>query len=234
MKAFVSRMTFSTTLVAAGFASACLLLPSGAGLAQPKTERPLASALVRAEDAVPTRGDWGELRRYFRGDNSGTRDMVVLVVTLKPGQAPRPPHQHAEEEFMILAEGAGTWTVDGNETPARKGDVVYAAPWTMHGLKNTGKAPLTYYMVKWSNLGVKARERPEAEFEQNALAPGHDSEQQERIIAEIKKLGRGVLVDQQRPGTPIVKVNFNGLPVPHTKWAYLLKSLPALEEFSFC
>jgi mannose-6-phosphate isomerase-like protein (cupin superfamily) len=89
--------------------------------------------------------------------------MVVLVVTLKPGQAPHPPHRHAEEEFMILADGSGTWTLDRKEIAAKKGDVVYAAPWTMHGLKNTGNAPLTYYMVKWNNKGVKAPEKPAGE-----------------------------------------------------------------------
>ena len=61
---------------------------------------------------------------------------------------------------MILAEGSGTWTLDGKESPARKGDVVYAAPWTTHGLKNTGDAPLTYYMVKWNNKGVKNADKP--------------------------------------------------------------------------
>jgi mannose-6-phosphate isomerase-like protein (cupin superfamily) len=110
---------------------------------------PLASGLVRTQDAVPTRGEWGEWLRYFRGDTYGTKDMVVLAVTLKPGQAPHPPHRHAEEEFMILTEGAGTWHLDGKDSPARKGDAVYAAPWSMHGLRNTSDAPLTYYMVKW-------------------------------------------------------------------------------------
>jgi mannose-6-phosphate isomerase-like protein (cupin superfamily) len=123
----------------------------------------LASSLVRREESIPTAGPWGEWCRYFRGDTHGTRDMVVLAVLLKPGQAPHPPHQHAEEEFMILAEGTGSWTLDGKEMPARKGDVVYAAPWTMHGLKNTGAAPLTYYMVKWNNKGVPAPERPPQE-----------------------------------------------------------------------
>jgi quercetin dioxygenase-like cupin family protein len=84
--------------------------------------------------------------------------MVVLAVTLKPGQAPHPPHQHAEEEFMILTEGVGTWHLDGKEFSARKGDVLYAAPWILHGLKNTSDAPLTYSMVKWNNKGVKAPE----------------------------------------------------------------------------
>jgi endonuclease YncB( thermonuclease family)/mannose-6-phosphate isomerase-like protein (cupin superfamily) len=116
--------------------------------------------VVRADDAAPTRGDWGQWLRYFRGDTHGTRDMVVLAVTLKPGHAPHPPHRHPEEEFMILAEGTGTWTLDGKEMPARKGDVLYAAPWTLHGIKNTGATPLTYYMVKWSNKGVPAPAKP--------------------------------------------------------------------------
>src|SRR5262249_11184510 len=143
---------------AAGFALARLFPPQVA--AQAPTDKPLASALIRVDDAVPTRGEWGEWRRYFRGQTYGTNDIVVLVVTLKPGQAPHPPHRHAEEEFMTLADGSGTWTLDGKEIAAKKGDVVYAAPWALHGLKNTGDAPLTYYMVKWNNKGVKAPERP--------------------------------------------------------------------------
>jgi quercetin dioxygenase-like cupin family protein len=149
----------SVALVAAGFASAWLLVPPLP--AQPPTARPQASGLVRAGDAVPTRGDWGEWRRYFRGETHGTKDLVVLAVTLKPGHEPHPPHRHAEEEFLILAAGTGTWQIDGKEFPAREGDVVYAAPWAVHGLKNTGPAPLTYYMVKWNTKGVDPPPKPD-------------------------------------------------------------------------
>jgi quercetin dioxygenase-like cupin family protein len=158
MKVSISGILASLLLVSTGFVLARVYPPQAT--AQTSTEKPPASALIRGEDAVPTRGDWGEWRRYFRGQTYGTNDMVVLVVTLKPGQAPHPPHRHAEEEFMILADGSGTWTLDGKEIAAKKGDVVYAAPWTVHGLKNTGDAPLTYYMVKWNNKGVKAPEKP--------------------------------------------------------------------------
>jgi mannose-6-phosphate isomerase-like protein (cupin superfamily) len=127
---------------------------------QAPAERKLGSAVIRATDAAPTRGPWGEWLRYFRGDTHGTSDMVVLAVTLKPGQEPHPPHQHPEEEFMILAEGSGAWHLDGKDFPAKKGDVLYAAPWAMHGVKNTGDKPLTYYMVKWNNKGVKAPTKP--------------------------------------------------------------------------
>jgi quercetin dioxygenase-like cupin family protein len=161
MKSFIQRLLALAAFVGVGFLLARFSsLPSAA---QGPVEKPLASGLVRADDAAPTRGEWGEWRRYFRGDTHGTQDMIVLVVILKPGQAPHPPHRHAEEEFMILADGSGTWTLDGKEIPAKKGDVVYAAPWTLHGLKNTGDTTLTYYMVKWNNKGVRPPERPARE-----------------------------------------------------------------------
>jgi len=111
----------------------------------------LTSALVRADVAAPTRGPWGHWLRYFRGSTRDTDDMVVLAVTLKPAQEPHPPHKHVEEEFLILSEGRGIWQLDGREFPAQAGDVLFAAADTMHGIRNTGDAPLTYYMLKWNS-----------------------------------------------------------------------------------
>jgi endonuclease YncB( thermonuclease family)/quercetin dioxygenase-like cupin family protein len=161
MKRFIPRVIGWVLLLVSGLAAARLWPPSVT--AQAPAGKSLPSALVRSDDAVPTRGEWGGWLRFVRGDTHGTRDMVVLAVTLKPGQAPHPPHRHAEEEIMILAEGTGTWHLDGKESPPRKGDVVYAAPWSMHGIKNTGDAPLTYYMFKWNSKGVDAPPQPARE-----------------------------------------------------------------------
>ena len=161
------------------------------------------SGLVRSEDAVPTRGEWGEWLRYFRGDTHGTKDIVVLAVTLKPGQAPHPPHRHAEEEFMILADGRGAWTLDGKELAAKKGDVVYAAPWTMHGLKNTGDGPLAYYMVKWSKdvpPPAKPASEPKGEVDKPAAVKERvkGSISHDRGMAEWNQLtGRVKVLDAQ-------------------------------------
>ncbi len=134
---------------------------SAASAKQEAKEEQLAAALVRAKDAVVTTGDWGHWLRYFRGDTHGSRDLVVLAVTLKPGEAPHPPHQHTEEELMIVVMGSGVWQLDGKEMLAETGDVVYAAPWTMHGLRNnSGEAPLMYYMVKWSGQGIDTVKPP--------------------------------------------------------------------------
>ena len=182
MARWIQRSLLTSALIAIGFATAWLLLPCVQGKGQP--EKNLASARVRMDDAAPTRGEWGQWLRYFRGDTHGTRDMIVLAVTLKPGHAPHPPHRHAEEEFMILAEGSGTWTLNDKEMPAGKGDVLYAAPWSLHGLKNTGDTSLTYYMVKWSNKGVPAPAEPE----QKASPPqNHDKKDPSDRTALLKE-----------------------------------------------
>jgi mannose-6-phosphate isomerase-like protein (cupin superfamily) len=150
-----TRYTAALILLIAGF-----FLGQASSTAQQAKKQELAPALVRAGAAAVTSGDWGHWLRYFRGDTHGSRDLVVLAVTLKPGQAPHPAHEHAEEELMILASGSGEWQLDDKKMPAKAGDAVYAAPWTMHGIKNTGDEPLVYYMVKWSGKGVPAAKRP--------------------------------------------------------------------------
>jgi mannose-6-phosphate isomerase-like protein (cupin superfamily) len=107
---------------------------------------PLRSTLVHAGDGAPRGAPWGQWRPRVRGD--ATRGMSLSLFSLAPGQAPHPPHKHAEEELLILVTGTGVWHLNGQESPAGPGDVVYAAPWEMHGLRNTGSTPLDYYVLK--------------------------------------------------------------------------------------
>ena len=154
----MSRLSVPAALVAAGFALAWAFLPAGPGTAQ--TRRPISSGLVSSDAARKQDDAWGQLRTAFDGETHGMKDMLVAYVDVKPGMEVHPPHQHAEEEFMTLTEGSGTWHLDGKEFPAKKGDVLYCAPWSVHGLKNTSNAPLTFFVVKWNNKGVEAPRAP--------------------------------------------------------------------------
>jgi mannose-6-phosphate isomerase-like protein (cupin superfamily) len=119
---------------------------------------PLTSARVTWADAPATRADWGELRAHFEGETYGLGGALAAVAVIKPGQQIHPPHQHADEEFLFVTEGSGRWHLDGKEFPAAKGDAIYAAPWVVHGITNTGTAPLTFVVFKWNGKGVKAPE----------------------------------------------------------------------------
>jgi len=52
-------------------------------------------------------------------------------------------------EEAKLKEGEGTWTLDGVESPAKKGDVLYVEPWVFHGLTNTGEKDMVFFVIKY-------------------------------------------------------------------------------------
>ena len=125
---------------------------------QPK---PLKSGIVSFDDAKAQQADWGEMRRYFTGETTGTKNVLTAVAIIKPGKAVHRAHRHAEEEYLILAEGSGTWSLNGKEFPAKRGDILYAEPWVFHGLTNTGTEQLIFVVVRFNSKGVKVPPRPD-------------------------------------------------------------------------
>ena len=123
--------------------------------------RASSSGIVSFDDAKTNQADWGEMRRYFTGETAGTKDVLTAVAVVKPGKAVHRAHRHAEEEYLILVEGSGTWSLDGKESPAKRGDILYAEPWVYHGLTNTGSEQLVFVVVRFNSKGVKIPPRPD-------------------------------------------------------------------------
>lgn len=121
---------------------------------------PRPSAIVAQQEAVREEHDWGTLYTYYQGETYGTRDVLAAVAVIWPGREIHPPHEHAEEEYLMVTEGTGTWHLNGEESPARAGDMQYAAPWDVHGIRNTGSTPLTFVVWKWNGRGVPLPARP--------------------------------------------------------------------------
>jgi mannose-6-phosphate isomerase-like protein (cupin superfamily) len=161
-------MTMRPRLRSLAWLSAGLLAGLAAGLALPivrgqvpaKPAGPLRSARVTWAEAPATKADWGELRAHFEGETYGLGGALAAMAVIKPGEQNHPPHQHSDEELLFVTEGSGRWHLDGKEFSAAKGDAIYAAPWVMHGIKNTSGGPLTWVVFKWNSKGVKAPEAP--------------------------------------------------------------------------
>ena len=123
---------------------------------------PQKSGIVSWDAARANEADWGEMRRYFTGETFGTKNVLTAVAVVKPGKAVHRAHRHAEEEYLILAEGSGTWSLNGKESPAKRGDILYAEPWVYHGLTNTGSEPLIFVVVRFNSKGIKLPARPDS------------------------------------------------------------------------
>ena len=52
--------------------------------------------------------EWGSLYTYDEGETYSAKDGLAAVAVIKAGMEIHPPHQHAEEEYLIVAEGTGT------------------------------------------------------------------------------------------------------------------------------
>ena len=92
---------------------------------------------------------------HYNGPTDLLKGMVAGMCVLDPGSTPHPPHQHPEEEFMIVASGTGVIEVDGTSTQVGPGGIMYCGANVLHGITNTGATPMTFYWSKWTARGFE-------------------------------------------------------------------------------
>jgi mannose-6-phosphate isomerase-like protein (cupin superfamily) len=109
----------------------------------------LPDRTVDADHAQLTHEAFGEIRIYFSGSTERVQALTVGSLLLKPGMSPQPPHQHPEEEVLLIAEATGEISRDGKTTAAGVGSVMYCAAGPIHGIVKKGRAPLLFYFFKW-------------------------------------------------------------------------------------
>lgn len=126
-----------------------------------KKPQVLKSGIVRFDDAESRPADWGEFHRYFGGETFGTKNVLTAVAVVEPGKAVHRAHRHAEEEYLAVLQGSGTWSLDGKEVPAQRGGILYVEPWVYHGLTNTGTEKLIFLVVRYTSKGIEPPPKPD-------------------------------------------------------------------------
>ncbi|XQW86481.1 dimethylsulfonioproprionate lyase family protein [Thalassotalea piscium] len=114
----------------------------------------IQSSIVSFDDTHLTPYDGSVFHTYFMGESVGTKDAIVGLAIIEPGHEIHPPHKHAEEEYLLILEGSGEWSLNGKKTPAKAGDVLYVSPWDMHGIFNTGKTPMKFFITRANSKGL--------------------------------------------------------------------------------
>jgi hypothetical protein len=132
-RAFLGASTVALPLIA-GFASA--------------EQGHLPSVVMDPASAKLTHESYGDLSIYFDGSTEQLRALTVGCLVLKAGMVPHPPHQHPDEEIMLVTEGAGEITVEAKAYPVGPGSMMYCSGQRMHGI-TAGPHGLTFYFYKW-------------------------------------------------------------------------------------
>jgi quercetin dioxygenase-like cupin family protein len=97
--------------------------------------------------ARPT--DVGALRDVIRQRTATLDELEMHITTLKPGLSSHPPHQHPNEELVIIKEGTVEVLSGGVWKRAGPGSIVFNASNSPHALRNVGSTPTTYHVINW-------------------------------------------------------------------------------------
>jgi quercetin dioxygenase-like cupin family protein len=139
----VAIISVSATLGVVGFA---------------QSQKPIMQSSVfdwNTVEAKPTKV--GARRDFFDSPTATLDQLECHVTTINPGEAPHAPHQHPDEELIIIKEGTIEAMQNGVVKVAPAGSIIFEASNQLHGLRNVGKTPATYYVVKWFSPGLKPK-----------------------------------------------------------------------------
>src|SRR3984893_11544331 len=93
----------------------------------------------------------GSVRSFFKSPTATLEVLELHVTTLNPGEASHPPHQHPNEELVIVKEGTVEALVNGEWKRLGPGSVIFNASNQLHGLRNVGATPATYHVINWTS-----------------------------------------------------------------------------------
>lgn len=144
-------------VVAAIAASAAFCLVAAAN-----QQTPVLQSSVFDWNAVPAKQtNVGSVRQFFRAPTATLDELELHVTTLNPGVASHPPHQHPNEELVIIKEGTVEALVNGEWKRVGPGSVIFNASNQLHGLRNVGSVPVTYHVINWSSPGMLHKNAPQ-------------------------------------------------------------------------
>ena len=114
------------------------------------------SAIVSEAQSAADLADWGTFHAYFTEDTHVLKPVLVGVAKIKAGEQIHPPHRHADEEYLMVTEGRGIWSLNGETREAKKGDILFARAWDYHGITAAPDSPLEFVVFKYSGNGITA------------------------------------------------------------------------------
>jgi quercetin dioxygenase-like cupin family protein len=117
----------------------------------------MPSTLVEWNSIAVTPTDVGSVRQFFRAPTATLDELELHVTTLNPGVASHAPHQHPNEELVIIREGTVEVLVNGKTLRAGPGSVVFNASNQLHALRNVGTTPATYHVINWKSPKTPAK-----------------------------------------------------------------------------
>ena len=91
----------------------------------------------------------GARRDVMRAPTPTLDELEMHITTLNVGQVSHPPHQHPEEELLIVKEGTVETLQNGKASRLGPGSIIFHSSNDLHNIRNIGTTPATYHVIQW-------------------------------------------------------------------------------------
>jgi quercetin dioxygenase-like cupin family protein len=96
----------------------------------------------------------GTVRKVVQQPTATLDELEIHITTLNKGETPHAPHQHPDEELIVIKEGTVESLVNGQLKRVGPGSIVFQAANQLHSIRNVGDGPATYHVIKWNSPGM--------------------------------------------------------------------------------
>ena len=122
-------------------------LPGNAGNAK----KPVESQVINVDKLVARSSGVGTRRDLFDGPSRTLVNLEGHISTLNPGNVSHEPHQHVNEEVILLTKGKLEVGINNKISTANPGDLMIFASNDWHNVKSVGTEPAEYVVLNWSS-----------------------------------------------------------------------------------
>jgi len=95
----------------------------------------------------------GERRAVFDSATATVDRLETHVTNVDVGKASHAAHRHPDEELVYVREGIVEATINGVAKLAPAGSVIFYASNDLHGMRNAGDVPVSYFVLRWTSPG---------------------------------------------------------------------------------
>lgn len=154
----------------------------------------MGSAAFRLEDLAVKPTGVGTRRDVADNPTPTLQRFECHISTLNGGCESHPPHQHPQEELIILKEGTLDVFINGRTQRIGAGSLFFFASYDWHNVRNVGTTPATYFVFNFatgSTRTIAAKPAAETASPDKLKSAVYDWEQ---LVATPTKVGarRGV------------------------------------------
>lgn len=113
---------------------------------------------VSASEVLRQEVDWGALAWFSGPAQSGSKNLVVLEVTLNPGCGHNFHKHPQQDELIYVMEGQIEQWIDRNRRVLEPGDSAYIGAGVVHASFNLGKEPAKLVAILGPSVGPEGYE----------------------------------------------------------------------------